>query len=423
MSGAVLGIGGLLVGCLSGIATVAAGAGEVAVKGGIATYEQFQIANDCSKAISCKKAEMKHSLDNYNHQSNVMSERLAEKEEQELCYLYNKLIDNGISRQVLADVQGTVQEKLVKLMALDITTNAATANVTSAADAKRNSFIRTPREIYNSISKIANPLLATTFNSSMVHKEIHSLIDKAESICMLSDIDATEKSNSLKSIETDLFSKLDKYKEIARNHEYLEGQFIGVTTALKKLAEYCGETVTIPEFNPSSAQEQIRIIQAQCNKLREKASKLSKENTEIIEVNKLMASIVAKSIEATGNKVIKIEEKPYGTESYHSFGSSVLKATTTNEGVISFDLLGKKDESDSQIKFDERRFCQRGLKEIIESLNNNGVAFEVTDTACLNENTILKVDLDDFDEDDETESFYCYRSEDRALYADSTGGY
>lgn len=423
MSGAVIGIGGLLVGCLSGITTVAAGAGEIAVKGGIATYEQFQIANECSKAISCKKAEMKHSLDKYNHQSNAMSKKLAETEKQELQRLYNKLIGKGVSRQVLANVQGTVQEKLVKFMALDITTNAATSNVTSVTTAKKNSSIRTPREIYNSISKVANPLLATTFSTSMAHNEIQSMLDKAEGICMLLNIDATEKSNNLKSIETDLLSKLDRYKEIARNHEYLEGQFIGVTTALKKLAEYCGETVTIPTFNPSYAQEQIRTLQAQCNMLREKASKLSKEDAEIIEVNKLMASIVARSIEATGNKVIKIEEKPYGTESYHSFGSSVLKATTTNEGVISFDLLGKKDESDSQIKFDERRFCQRGLKEIIESLDKNGVAFEVTDTTCLNENTILKVDLDDFDEDDETGSSYSYRREDKVLYADSTGGY
>ena len=35
MSGMVIGIGGLLAGCLQGIGSIAIGAGEVAVKGGI----------------------------------------------------------------------------------------------------------------------------------------------------------------------------------------------------------------------------------------------------------------------------------------------------------------------------------------------------------------------------------------------------
>ncbi len=174
-------------------------------------------------------------------------------------------------------------------------------------------------------------------------------------------------------------------------------------------------------MNSKDAKSQIREIQAQCGILREKASRISKEDAEIIEVNKIMASIVAKSIEATGNKVIKIEEKPYGTESYHSFGSSVLKATTTNEGVISLNLLGKTNESESQLKFDERRFCQKKLRKIVEALNNNGVAFDTKETVDIDENNIVRIDIDNFEDD--SESFFSNTINNQVMYADDTGGY
>lgn len=420
MSGMVIGIGGLLAGCLQGIGAIAIGASEVAVKGGIATYEQFQIANECSKAIAINKTEMKNSLKKYNNMSNVVSENLTKAEEQEFKRLYDSLVCKGVSRQVL-DVQGSVQEKLIKLMAIDMMTSSVSANTTRTVTTKKSSSIRTPREIYKSISSIANPLLATMFVASKAHKEIETMLDKAEKISLSPAVNATEKSNQLKAIETELLAKLEIYKEISRNHEYLKGQYIGVTTALKKLAEYCGEAVTIPEFNSKDAKSQIREIQAQCGILREKASRISKEDAEIVEVNKLMASIVAKSIEATGNKVIKVEEKPYGTESYHSFGSSVLKATTTNEGVISLNLLGKTNESESQLKFDERRFCQKGLREIIEALNNNGVAFDTKETVDIDENNIVRIDIDDFEDD--SDSFFANTSNNQVMYADDTGGY
>ena len=420
MSGMVIGIGGLLAGCLQGIGSIAIGAGEVAVKGGIATYEQFQIANECSKAIAINKTEMKNSLNKYNCRSNAVSENLTKGEEREVKRLYDSLVLKGVSRQML-NVQGTVQEKLIKLMAIDMMTSSVSANTTRTVTTKKNSSIRTPREIYNSISNIANPLLATMFVASKAHKEIETMLDKAEKISLSPAINATEKSTQLKAIETELLAKLETYKEISRNHEYLKGQYIGVTTALKKLAEYCGEAVTIPEFNSKDAKSQIREIQAQCGILREKASRISKEDAEIIEVNKIMASIVAKSIEATGNKVIKIEEKPYGTESYHSFGSSVLKATTTNEGVISLNLLGKTNESESQLKFDERRFCQKELRKIVEALNNNGVAFDTKETVDIDENNIVRIDIDDFEDD--SESFFSNTINNQVMYADDTGGY
>ena len=416
----VIGIGGLLAGCLQGIGSIAIGAGEVAVKGGIATYEQFQIANECSKAIAINKTEMKNSLKKYNNMSNAVSENLTKAEEQEFKRLYDSLVRKGVSRQVL-DVKGSVQEKLIKLMAIDMMTSSVSANTTRTVTTKKSSSIRTPREIYKSISSIANPLLATMFVASKAHKEIETMLDKAEKISLSPAVNATEKSNQLKAIETELLAKLEIYKEISRNHEYLKGQYIGVTTALKKLAEYCGEAVTIPEFNSKDAKSQIREIQAQCGILREKASRISKEDAEIVEVNKLMASIVAKSIEATGNKVIKVEEKPYGTESYHSFGSSVLKATTTNEGVISLNLLGKTNESESQLKFDERRFCQKGLREIIEALNNNGVAFDTKETVDIDENNIVRIDIDDFEDD--SDSFFANTGNNQVMYADDTGGY
>ena len=84
-------------------------------------------------------------------------------------------------------------------------------------------------------------------------------------------------------------------------------------------------------------------------------------------------------------------------------------------------LLGKTNESESQLKFDERRFCQKELRKIVEALNNNGVAFDTKETVDIDENNIVRIDIDDFEDD--SESFFSNTINNQVMYADDTGGY
>lgn len=423
MSGSILGIGGLVAGALYGIASVAAGTSEIAVKGGIASYEQFQIANTCTHAITCKKKEMACLQNQYKQHADNVCLHLTEREDQEITRLYNKLLRKGYGRDQL-QVQGSAQERLLQLMTLDIASSNTPSTPVTTAVKNTNTLtgtVRTPQEIYRSVAVVASPLLATIFPGSVEHREISALLSEAEKISLSASIDASEKSLKLRSVEAKLLTETERFKKAANRHERLQGQYIGVATALRKLAEYCSESVNIPAFEPFKADAQIRDMQRRCAALRQKAASIAKEDTQVLRVGQIMADIVAKSIEESGNRVLKIEKKPYGTESYHSFGSSVLKATTTNEGVISLEMVASGDENTVQLNFDERRFCQKGLPKIVENLNKNGVAFAITDQAYLDPENVHRLHIVPEDEEWESETGmpYAHIRQNDVLYADA----
>lgn len=383
MSGGVIGFGALLApaaGALVSIGYVAEGTAFIAVQGGMAAYEQMVVAKECNDAIEKIKSSNKKILRDYNSETTRMMIKISKAEESEFRRLQNKLSNEGYSDDEL-NFEGSIEDKLLHLLSME------------AKNANNSSDIRTPKQIYSSICKIVNPLLATLPKEVFSHKQLQKRIDDALLI-MNSDKNAYEKSIELKHLEKSLISMMESYNVLAKKYSYAHEEYIGLSIALGNLAKSCGEKVTIPEFNANEYKRINANLKVQCQEMCEKARAFVRTDEKSIEANKKMAKIVIESIENSGNKVVSVNDKSYGVESFHEFGQSIIKSTISKDGAISIDLMGMTGESFEQIKKDESIFCDKALGLIIQEMKKNGLDFIIDNKSELSQQTVCRLSVE-----------------------------
>lgn len=393
MSGGTLGVATLIGGAFMACGQVAAGAATIAVQGGIATYEQFVIAKECGKAVKDLEAETHRTIMQYKSQSQRVIEQIASKDNSEIIKLRQELRRLGVTESELS-ITGSTEVQLVKLMELydkrlhRMHTEAITVSAT-----------RTPQQIYTNIAGIINPIIAQMPEYTRLYRLMFNYLRTSEDIALNSEKSLAEKVAELKQTEQFLIQHIDEYNAIVQSNRYLKEEYIGCTIALKKLADVVGTRVAIEEFELSKAHQQIESVKKQCEELREKAKNLLLNNEKAMAANREMANLIIQAIENAGNKKLTESEKSYGTESIHSFGNSLIKATTSKDGTVSINLVGKENESDSQIKADEMLFCKDALDRIVTEMKKLGVEFDISSREYLNGETICRLNITDIEDD------------------------
>lgn len=392
MSGGTLGVAALIGGAFVACGQVAAGAATIAVQGGIATYEQFVIAKECGEAVKALETETKNIAMRYRLQSERVIEQLATSENVEIAKLKQKLRRLGVAESELS-LSGSTEIQLVKLMELyDKRINKFPKEKTSI------SLTRTPQQIYKNIAEIINPIIAEMPENTRLYRLLFNYLMSSESVA-LSNKEMNEKIAELKKTEQFLIQHIDEYSAIVKSNRYLKEEYIGCTIALKKLAEAVGKRVIVEEFDLSKAHQQIEDAKKQCAEMRDEARKHFLNDERAIAANREMAKLIIQAIENSGSTKLVENEKAYGIESVHSFGNSLIKATTSKDGTVSINLVGKDDESDAQIKTDELRFCQETLDNIVAEMKRLGVEFDIASREYLNSETIYRLNITDIEDD------------------------
>ena len=403
MSGGTLGVAALIGGAFIACGQVAAGTAALAVQGGIATYEQFVIAKECGEAVKKIEAETQKTVFQYKAKSERIVEQLAMNEKNEIAKLKSELRQLGAEESELS-VTGPSEIQLVKLMELHDKYISKTPRIVTAV-----SSTRTPQQIYKNIAEIINPIIAEMPKETRLHRLLFNYLKSAESIAMSNDKKLSDKVAELKQTEQFLIHHIDEYEAIIKSNRYLKEEYIGCTVALKKLADVVGKRVVIEEFNLSEAHRQIENMKKQCEILREIAREKLLNDEKAMAANREMARLIIQAIENVGNKKIAEIEKPYGTESIHQFEKSLIKATTSKDGTVSINVIGTADETDSQLRSDEARFCKDTLNEIVSEMDKLGIEFNITSREYLNSSTICRLDITDI-EDESPKEYVSRRS-------------
>lgn len=393
MSGGTLGVATLIGGAFMACGQIAAGAATIAVQGGIATYEQFVIAKECGKAVKALEAETQRTIMQYKSQSQRVIEQIAAKENSEIIKLRYELRHIGVTENELS-FTGSTEVQLVKLMELYNKSHSRMHTESTAV-----SVTRTPQQIYTTIAGIINPIIAQMPECTRLYKRMLNHLRTSEEIALSSEKELAEKVAELKQIEQFLIQHMDEYNSIIQSNRYLKEEYIGCTIAFKKLADVVGTRVAFEEFELSKAHQQIENVKKQCEELREKARERLINDEKAMAANREMAKLIIQAIENSGVKKLDENEKSYGTESIHSFGNSLIKAITSKDGTVSINIVGKENESDSQIKADEMLFCKDALDKIVTEMKKLGVEFNISSREYLNSETICRLNITDIEED------------------------
>lgn len=422
MSGGVLGIAGLIGGAFIACGQVAAGTATIAVQGGIAAYEQFEIAKDCQKAVQALEKEIQSTMNVYRSDADKVLAQATQAEYSEIIRFKNELRKKGASQSEL-NVTGSTEEILIELLKINERYNNRTSihvtqrAVSAQSTVQKTSVTRTPKHIYENIVGIIIPLKARCEENSNLNRLLTRELRSAASILNGTEQFA-EKVASLKQIEEFIITKYDEYDAIIKSNRILKEEYIGLKIASEKLATIVGTHVNIEDFQLETAQKQITELKTLCEDLRSKAREKLLQDENAIAANRKMAELIIEAIENAGHKKVAVNDKAYGVVSVHKFGNSFIKAVTNKDGNVAISICGNEDENDVRIKKDELHFCRTSLQNIIDEMNNLGIEFDITSREFLNSENIVRLSITDIeDSEDGSETTRRRRINADTLYA------
>lgn len=415
MSGGVSGpvgmvgaIGFAAIGAAAVIGATAMTAAEITRMGSIAAYEQIKIVGACTSAVKTAKEQRVQAVSSYRQNSQRTLSAINKSMGLEIMRLKTKLERKGY-RIKLNELGADESEQLLKLIAMD----------QKAENVRVQPRLRIPAEIYRSITAFLDPLFTYIPERTSVYREMSDLKSSATALVTDSSKSATEKSMGLLELESRMIVHSEEYKAYAKRYEYYFSEFSSRLFANEKLSEALGCARTNLFYDPINARAQIELLDRTNEQLKIRLREKMKRDAAFVKANNELSQLVIKSVKEVGFPLVGVSEQEYGTSAVFSYRSSLIRTTVSREGMLSVDLVGRKDESLRQVKADESVFCRTDFERILDSFEKNGLFMQRNNIFNLTADSTL------YEGDIEMEEYRENRWENAdplAMYADSPEG-